>query len=571
MYKQINDMYMLRERFVIIGVTGRTGSGCTTAAKFLSNDKCYLESSSFSDLPQKDQQELNIIKSFLGKHWNKFYHIQFRDIISTFILESKYAEAKEYLKGKFSIDFDDFEEIYNEFYEKNKIIDDLAKGNIEGFYTANKCIDESKVEKLIKYIFSELPQFTNKLRDFLNRNKSQYTYIFQNVGDNIRKTGCAFKSDTDLFENIYSICRRINSFIKIIRRYNHYKAHDAKSYFVLDAFRNPLEVLFFRERFAAFYLISINCKEKNRRERLFNSQLDIAEIENIDRKEAGGGNFFDTYESYIGQDIKQCVLMSDIFIDNTEDKQGLGIPRMLSYNLSRIIALIQHPGLVKPSRYEFLMQIAYTASTNSGCLSRNVGAIVTDSKAEPLGIGWNCVPKGHTPCYLRSADKLDVENTSKVYSQYERTNGEFKAILHKMQEEIFLSEAFQQSGLPQLYCFKKIKNTLDGDKNQVHTRALHAEENAFLQIAKHSNRSMEGGILFTSSSPCVLCAKKAYQLGIKEIVYIDPYPDISQEHILSSGTAPLPMIFYTGVIGSAFFKLYIPFISIKDEIYAYRQ
>lgn len=82
---------------------------------------------------------------------------------------------------------------------------------------------------------------------------------------------------------------------------------------------------------------------------------------------------------------------------------------------------------------------------------------------------------------------------------------------------------------------------------------------------------MEGGILFTSSSPCVLCAKKAYQLGIKEIVYIDPYPDISQEHILSSGTAPIPMIFYTGVIGSAFFKLYIPFISIKDEIYAYRQ
>ena len=455
MYKQINDMYMLRERFVIIGVTGRTGSGCTTAAKFLSNDKCYLESSSFSDLPQKDQQELNIIKSFLGKHWNKFYHIQFRDIISTFILESKYAEAKEYLKGKFSIDFDDFEEIYNEFYEKNKIIDDLAKGNIEGFYTANKCIDESKVEKIIKYIFSELPQFTNKLRDFLNRNKSQYTYIFQNVGDNIRKTGCAFKSDTDLFENIYSICRRINSFIKIIRRYNHYKAHDAKSYFVLDAFRNPLEVLFFRERFAAFYLISINCKEKNRRERLFNSQLDIAEIENIDRKEAGGGNFFDTYESYIGQDIKQCVLMSDVFIDNTEDKQGLGIPRMLSYNLSRIIALIQHPGLVKPSRYEFLMQIAYTASTNSGCLSRNVGAIVTDSKAEPLGIGWNCVPKGHTPCYLRSADKLDVENTSKVYSQYERTNGEFKDILHKMQEEIFYQKHFNNQDCPNSIALKK--------------------------------------------------------------------------------------------------------------------
>lgn len=170
MYKQINDMYMLRERFVIIGVTGRTGSGCTTAAKFLSNDKCDL-SSSFADLPPKDQQELNIIKSFLDRHWNKFYHIQFRDIISTFILESKYTEAKIYLKDKFSVNLNDFEETYNEFYEKNKIIDDLAKGSIEGFYTTNKCINEDKVEKLINYIFNELPQFTNKLRDFLNKDK----------------------------------------------------------------------------------------------------------------------------------------------------------------------------------------------------------------------------------------------------------------------------------------------------------------------------------------------------------------------------------------------------------------
>ena len=174
MYKQINDMYMLRERFVIIGVTGRTGSGCTTAAKFLSNDKCDL-SSSFADLPPKDQQELNIIKSFLDRHWNKFYHIQFRDIISTFILESKYTEAKIYLKDKFSVNLNDFEETYNEFYEKNKIIDDLAKGSIEGFYTTNKCINEDKVEKLINYIFNELPQFTNKLRDFLNKDKVQFT------------------------------------------------------------------------------------------------------------------------------------------------------------------------------------------------------------------------------------------------------------------------------------------------------------------------------------------------------------------------------------------------------------
>lgn len=70
---------------------------------------------------------------------------------------------------------------------------------------------------------------------------------------------------------------------------------------------------------------------------------------------------------------------------------------------------------------------------------------------------------------------------------------------------------------PFVYCFKSIYNGMKKDKNQVHTRALHAEENAFLQIAKYGGAKIEGGKLFTTASPCELCSKKAYQLGIKEI------------------------------------------------------
>lgn len=61
--------------------------------------------------------------------------------------------------------------------------------------------------------------------------------------------------------------------------------------------------------------------------------------------------------------------------------------------------------------------------------------------------------------------------------------------------------------------------------------------------------------------------KKAYQLGIKEIYYIDPYPGISRKHILSFGKSENPkMIFFQGAIGNAYISLYAPRMPYKDEI-----
>lgn len=119
------------------------------------------------------------------------------------------------------------------------------------------------------------------------------------------------------------------------------------------------------------------------------------------------------------------------------------------------------------------------------------------------------------------------------------------------------------------YCFKDIYTTINADKqkgNQVHTRSLHAEENAFLQLAKYGTQGIKGGKLFTTASCCELCAKKAYQLGIKEIYYIDSYPGISKSHILECGELQPKMILFTGAIGRAYINLYNPFLPLKDEI-----
>ena len=100
----------------------------------------------------------------------------------------------------------------------------------------------------------------------------------------------------------------------------------------------------------------------------------------------------------------------------------------------------------------------------------------------------------------------------------------------------------------------------------MHTRSLHAEENAFLQIAKDGGQSIKDGKLFTTASPCELCAKKAVQLGIRSIYYIDPYPGISQTHILASGKHKIIMKLFSGAVGRAYHRFYEPFMAYKDEL-----
>jgi len=75
-----------------------------------------------------------------------------------------------------------------------------------------------------------------------------------------------------------------------------------------------------------------------------------------------------------------------------------------------------------------------------------------------------------------------------------------------------------------------------------------------------------GGKLYTTASPCELCAKKAYQLGIKEIIYIDPYPGIARDHILSIGLNPPKLIQFMGAVGKGYHQLYDSTMPYKDEL-----
>ena len=257
--------------------------------------------------------------------------------------------------------------------------------------------------------------------------------------------------------------------------------------------------------------------------------------------------------------------MADIHIYN--EQVDVSHKFFLTWQLVKYITLMIHPGLITPTNLERCMQLAYNAKFNSGCLSRQVGAIVTGNDFSVRSVGWNDVPKGHLPCNLRDVNEYCMGNHTDCFSKYEIENEKFSHAVQNIKKSLTTENLdFSHRRFP--YCFKDIYIGYTGEKNQVMTRALHAEENAFLQISKYGGQGICGGYLFCTASPCELCSKKAFQLGIKNIYYIDPYPGIAQNHILSCGEAnnrPRMNLFY-GAIGEAYISLYKPLISYKDEL-----
>lgn len=572
----VETIYKLRDNFILIGLTGRTGSGCSTVAQVLATKKKdlgKLKSLHYEWNPNginNDARKNRIVHNYICKHWNAFRIIKASDVIFFYLLLADYKvfydsfAKSDWKTGKADdksdvqkiFDDKDFEKDFNELSVKVQECNTILE---------NKDCTKEDVEKIDNILTKEIPQFRNKIDGMLKGTaKEILTPEFQRWGNNIRKYD-SIVPKADIDKNAPScLARKINKIVKAYRVID--KDTLCPTHIVIDALRNPYEVLYFRERYSAFYLMSVNTTEEIRHDALFKKGYKLDEIKALDKEESEKKDFRESYQKI---DIDKCIELSDIHI--THDATPTDKNRDLVTQIFTYLSLILHPGLVPPSPMERLMQVAFTAKLNSGCLSRQVGAAVTDEHFSVKSIGWNTAAEGQTPCTLRSMDDLIKGEDEKAFSNHERNDKNFQEKMKGLRMEYdrlnpHLIDSLK--GLPLTYCFKDIHTSINDKQkgNQVHTRSLHAEENAFLQLAKYGSMGIKGGKLFTTASPCELCAKKAYQLGIKEIYYIDSYPGISQKHILECGENPPKMILFKGAIGRAYINLYNPLLPLKDEI-----
>jgi dCMP deaminase len=141
----------------------------------------------------------------------------------------------------------------------------------------------------------------------------------------------------------------------------------------------------------------------------------------------------------------------------------------------------------RPSWDEYFMTIAEQVAGRSTCLRRNTGAVLVKDK-RILATGYNGAPTGLAHC-------ADVG------------------------------------------CLREQRGIPSGQQHEL-CRAIHAEQNAVVQAARHGI-PIEGATAYCTHQPCVLCAKILLNAGIRDIVFRDPYPDaLSEELLAEAGVVP---------------------------------
>ncbi|WP_326983930.1 hypothetical protein VUJ46_05150 [Chryseobacterium sp. MYb264] len=641
----LEKFYDLRENFIILGLTGKMQAGADklvntlNAATLSKENKDFLNKfpAKYKIISNSEALKYKKIKDFYNyeQNWKQFQVIEYKDVVLLFILGECYDDNLDKFSNNIStkiidlgtnginekLRFGSTKGIANgsKYFIENEFRDSLQKelekfdseiiklfhtDDLASMLKGNNIFFSNEYQTFAKFFFDKLDSFSIYLRHKLIHNIS---YVLRRFGSLNLIEELSQDSQPERLKDIYIIAEVINSIIKSHRNDNNGKAH-----IIIDRLKNSYEMLYFREKYSGFYMVSLNRDDQSRYQSIKSKIDEISNpqtstednfklIQELDKTEYLVSEFKKgEFESF---DIENCVQKADYHIwydekySNIEFYNGFikkendlfyldkklertnqyYVYQPLLIQVLKLTALIKLPGLITPTYPERIMQIAYNAKLNSGCISRQVGAVVTDKNFSVKGIGWNEVGNGQTPCSSR--DIRDYESSSlsdnNGYTKFElgESNHKYKdgkSFRDKMLEDIKKVESGLYDNLKGRscsFCFKSHHNDYEAKDNQVHTRSLHAEENAMLQISKYGGQPLQGGNLFTTASTCELCAKKAYQLGVKNIFYIDVYPGISNDQILKNGTN-IPNIFaFQGVIGRGFNKLYEPFMSQKDELH----
>jgi len=272
---------------------------------------------------------------------------------------------------------------------------------------------------------------------------------------------------------------------------------------IVDSIRNTHEIEFLRKLPGKFYLMAIWADKDIRWDRVKELyKKDMATFEKDDKRDSDE-------KKENGQQVSLCYQMSDIVVLNSKriyrDSQDYNEFKNI---IKKYIDLFEDKEKFIPNEKETLMTMAYANSLRSSCSQRKVGALIIDDSGNVFSSGYNEVPSSERSC---------KNEYGKCYRKYLRDGfeNEIEGIIENPEEK------------------KKVKSSFKKFKILDYCRALHAEENAIVNVARMGiSFPMERATLYTTTYPCNLCANKIAQVGIKHIVYFEPYPMEEAKKIL---------------------------------------
>ncbi len=346
---------------------------------------------------------------------------------------------------------------------------------------------------------------------------------------------------------------------------------------VIDSLRNIGEVKLLRE-YPRFYLLSIHADQEQRRHRWQENYQDktYSDFSVIDKRDAEENLWY-------GQQVKQCCDESDIAINNQnvdpikyDFKKSKSKSNYFDSKLYKYLKLIEQGPQIdyRPQTHEKLMTIAYLESLSSSCSQRKVGAVIATIQGDILSTGFNHVPEGEEPCivaydecyrkHLRKDNAKEIIFCPKCGEKIvqkcpnpkckEEFEG-YSAVCSECGQDMkFDYECSNPNCKSQVFELFTIGGKKSIGKGLDVCRALHAEENAIVNLARSGKTGSENSVLYSTTFPCTLCANKIVQSKIKKVVFGEPYTMEDAEKLLRKQNIKIER--FEGVKSTAFFRLY---------------
>jgi deoxycytidylate deaminase len=286
--------------------------------------------------------------------------------------------------------------------------------------------------------------------------------------------------------------------------------------YIFNSIKNKEELLLLRRIYTDnYYQFSIFSPLDERKKNLFTKALSQPEIDEIVDIDEYDNNEF-------GQNVRGTFTDGDFFLRVSNENID-----NLNEKIERYLHLIFESKIITPTINETAMYSAKSASGNSACLSRQVGASITDNLGNLISTGWNDVPKFGGNLY-REGDLIDDRCYNKGYcSNDEHKNSLVDSIIKSLNSDEDIRKLLSdEEGYPVIEITEKIKKTLRGSKIKdliEFSRSVHAEMHAIISGSQLSGSKMIDGKLFCTTYPCHNCARHIIVAGIKEVYYIEPY------------------------------------------------
>jgi cytidine deaminase len=297
--------------------------------------------------------------------------------------------------------------------------------------------------------------------------------------------------------------------------------------FIIDSLKNPKEVAVLDQVYGRnYYTVAVYAPLSSRRENLANKiarsihqavekpHFDAADIL-ISKDEKGVGDH--------GQSVRETFPRADFFIDTADPETDV------SQQIKRFIELVFGEPFTTPTIDEYMMFVAKATALRSCDLSRQVGAVLVDKNSAIISSGCNEVPVPGGGFFFEGRKDTIEDNRDKVeqhdpnFNEIKRSISELLDVMQqaglvsKDQTAADLAEQLIHGEHKELTAEARIRNLIEFG------RVVHAEMHALAQAAM-VGRSVKDATLYCTTYPCHICARHIIAAGVREVVYIEPYP-----------------------------------------------